>query len=127
MQPDLYICEAHEVSDPGCYEFSLQVNSGELEGFIVHWRGRWFAYRNHCPHTGVNLNWQPHQFFDYENRLLQCSLHGALFAPDTGLCIHGPCLGDSLQRLPVVQTGTALCLQHEGFLPHAAQDRPKSL
>lgn len=110
MQTEVYICETHEINDPGCHEFSVQTNLGELEGFIVHWRGQWFAYRNSCPHTGVNLNWLPHEFFDFGRRLLQCALHGALFEPDTGRCIHGPCLGERLQRLPLVMTGTSIRL-----------------
>jgi nitrite reductase/ring-hydroxylating ferredoxin subunit len=33
--------------------------------------------------------------------LLQCHAHGALFEKHTGLCIAGPCVEDSLRRLPV--------------------------
>jgi nitrite reductase/ring-hydroxylating ferredoxin subunit len=130
MQTGLYICEVHEVGDPGCHEFRVRTRHGDIEGFVVHWRGSWFAYRNQCPHTGVSLNWQPHQFFDYQQRLLQCALHGALFEPDTGLCIHGPCLGDSLHPLPVIRTGTSLRLTGEsieGILQQTVRHRPKSV
>jgi nitrite reductase/ring-hydroxylating ferredoxin subunit len=30
---------------------------------------------------------------------LICSTHGALYAPDTGLCVGGPCRGKRLEAL----------------------------
>ena len=32
--------------------------------------------------------------------LIQCSNHMALFEPDTGECVSGPCVGSTLTRLP---------------------------
>jgi len=60
------------------------------------------AFQNSCPHTGVSLNWNPHQFFDPESRYLQCGIHGAIFEPDTGLCVRGPCLDQALPQLPLL-------------------------
>lgn len=95
-----YICETSQVPDPGCKEFTLlQMN---LSGFVVHWRDAWYAYENRCPHTGIPLNWQPDQFFNLENDLLQCSMHGALFNPTDGYCLHGPCSRQSLTKLGVI-------------------------
>ena len=71
------------------------------EGVLINWHGDIHAYQNSCPHTGVSLNWAPNQFLDLDERFIQCGMHGALFEPATGLCIRGPCLGQSLQRLPV--------------------------
>jgi nitrite reductase/ring-hydroxylating ferredoxin subunit len=36
-----------------------------------------------------------------DGELLQCHAHGALFEKHSGLCIAGPCVDDSLRRLPV--------------------------
>jgi len=60
------------------------------------------AYLNQCPHTGVNLNWQQNQCFDFTQSYLICSLHGALFQPEDGLCIAGPCCGQSLLPITLV-------------------------
>lgn len=57
------------------------------------------AYLNRCPHLGVPLNWDDDQFMDTEGRLLRCATHGALFEPDSGLCILGPCQGHHLWQL----------------------------
>lgn len=90
-----------EIPDPGAKSFSHQTEQQARQGFVVHYAGQIRAYKNHCPHTGVNLNWSEDQFFDLDHKYLQCSLHGALFQPLTGECIWGPCVGKSLESLPV--------------------------
>jgi nitrite reductase/ring-hydroxylating ferredoxin subunit len=60
-----------------------------------------YACRNHCPHTGINLEWQPDRFFDPGGGFLQCATHGALFRPEDGFCVRGPCAGDRLEAVPV--------------------------
>jgi nitrite reductase/ring-hydroxylating ferredoxin subunit len=57
------------------------------------------AYLNRCPHLGVPLNWDDDQFMDSDGRLLRCATHGALFEPNSGLCILGPCRGEHLWQL----------------------------
>lgn len=68
--------------------------------FVLRRGDEIFVYVNECPHIGTPLNWKPDQFFDYERRYIQCYSHGALFEMDTGLCVAGPCSGESLQALP---------------------------
>lgn len=70
-----------------------------------------YAYRNQCPHQQVELNWQPHRFFDPDGIYLQCSLHGALFRPESGECIFGPCVGQSLKPVAVEERDGAIWLQ----------------
>lgn len=64
--------------------------------------GEIYVYRNSCPHLGVELEWVPDQFLDSEGVLIQCATHGALFLMDSGQCVSGPCLGDSLQTIPYI-------------------------
>ncbi len=77
---------------------ALQTSHGM---FLVRHQGQIRAYLNACPHTGVNLEWREHDFMDYTGNYIQCSVHGAQFRPDSGLCIHGPCLNQHLQALPI--------------------------
>ena len=70
--------------------------------FVVHKDGNFFAYYNKCPHTGATLEWQEDQFLDLDKALIQCATHDALFMIDSGECVAGPCVGDSLQALPVI-------------------------
>lgn len=70
-------------------------------GLFVVRRGRQLhAYRNRCPHRGLELNWVPDRFLDREGALILCSAHGALFDIDNGFCISGPCQGQQLEALP---------------------------
>jgi len=109
------ICSKQELSHAQCIEFSLPVEKmafgrQSTEAFVINWMGNFLAYINSCPHTGVNLNWMPNQFFDLETRFLQCGLHGALFEPKSGLCVHGPCLAQSLSTLPLLEYDDKLYL-----------------
>lgn len=93
------ICSSNEIADPGSKEFTLEIGRKNLEGFIVHKDGEFFAYKNSCPHTGANLNWKKDQFLDIELSFIQCSTHNALFECNSGYCIAGPCSGSSLEEL----------------------------
>lgn len=65
--------------------------------FVVRWGRQVFGYVNKCPHDGVNLDWERHQFLDPNGIRIMCGKHGALFELGTGMCVEGPCKGRSLQ------------------------------
>ena len=71
------------------------------EGFLIRRGGEVRAYRNHCPHLGIQLNWMPDQFLDFSGQHIVCAMHGALFRTNDGLCVFGPCIGRCLEQLPV--------------------------
>lgn len=95
------ICRKEDVPENGAKGFSLETRSGEIAFFIIHKNTKYFAYVNSCPHTNINLEWVPDQFLDINNELIQCSLHGAKFNIEDGLCIFGPCLGLRLKSLDI--------------------------
>ena len=68
--------------------------------FAVRKQGKLYAYRNECPHLGINLEWLDDQFLDADGCLIQCAMHGALFLIENGQCISGPCQGQALQAVP---------------------------
>ena len=70
-------------------------------GFAIRFRNRVSAFVNRCPHVGTELDWQPGEFFEESGLYLVCSTHGAIFEPDTGKCVAGPCRGASLEPLQV--------------------------
>jgi nitrite reductase/ring-hydroxylating ferredoxin subunit len=99
------ICAFTDLPDPGSRGFEVD----GVEGFVVRRGDAVHAYVDRCPHTGVPLAWSPHTHLDADGKLVRCSLHGALFLPDTGECIHGPCLGRFLTPLAVlVERGRVL-------------------
>lgn len=82
-------------------KFTLKRGGRDLEALLVNYDGTHFAYVNRCPHTGITLDWVNNQFFSSDSRYLMCATHGAVFEPPSGECIWGPCVGLSLQRLPI--------------------------
>ena len=97
------LCALDELDDPGSRGFELEQGCGStLRLFLVRKDGMLAAYRNSCPHTGAPLEWLPDQFLDLDGSLIQCAIHGALFRPEDGYCLRGPCVGASLERLELV-------------------------
>jgi len=95
------VCHKEDIPENGSKGFSIEARSGEIEFFVVRKNNRYFAYVNSCPHTNINLEWVADQFLDMNNNLIQCSLHGAKFMIEDGLCIFGPCLGKKLKSLDI--------------------------
>ncbi len=87
-------------SDARGYD-ALSSDGKELSLIVVRRGGDVHVYVNRCPHTGINLEWQPDTFMDGDGNFLQCAMHGALFRPEDGYCVMGPCAGDSLTPVPV--------------------------
>ena len=88
--------------------FPLSWRGAKVEGFVVNFEGRYHAYVNRCAHAGTPLDWWPNEFFTEDGRYLICATHGAVFGPDTGICIEGPCPGARLEPLRVERDGESL-------------------
>ncbi|WP_455200166.1 Rieske (2Fe-2S) protein [Kaarinaea lacus] len=103
----ILLTDTASISAGNAQEFVVDTAFGPLELFVVNDNQQFYAYENRCPHTGVNLNWQPDQFFDIDNKFLQCSTHGALFRTTDGYCVRGPCAGSRLESIPLkVENGS---------------------
>lgn len=96
------LCALEDVGDPGTRGFEIDVGLAQpYRVFVVRKGGVLAAYRNRCPHTGAPLEWLPDQFLDLDGSFIQCAIHGALFRPEDGYCVRGPCTGESLRRIPL--------------------------
>ena len=73
---------------------------GEEPAFVVRWHGGIYAYLNQCAHAGGPLDFEG-QVVESSGRFLMCARHGAIYEPDTGRCVGGPCRGARLTPLPV--------------------------
>lgn len=96
------ICDLNSLTEQSCREFVVKNAEFTKDAFLIYFKQHCYSYENSCPHTGVNLNWQKEQFFSFDGLFLQCSLHGAMFEPETGTCVQGPCLGESLKSINIV-------------------------
>lgn len=90
------LCALTDIADPGAKGFEPHETSCGDAVFVVRSGGRVRAYVNRCPHTGVTLEWTPDRFLTLDGTLIQCAMHGALFRIEDGLCVRGPCAGQSL-------------------------------
>jgi len=100
-EPAKLLCRLDELPPGGCREFRLGEGDWPLRGFVVRVPGGVRAYVNRCPHLLYPLNYLPDEFLTYDRLLIHCTMHGARFEKDTGLCVSGPCLGRSLAAVPV--------------------------
>lgn len=96
------ICPSGALPESGRgVRFRLAEGDAEEKGFAIRHGGTVRAYVNRCPHAGTELDWEPGEFFDIAGLYLVCATHGALFEPDSGSCVAGPCRGASLEPLAV--------------------------
>jgi nitrite reductase/ring-hydroxylating ferredoxin subunit len=94
------LCALQELTDPCSRGFELDLGEQQAYRLFVVRKGDVLAaYRNRCPHTGAPLEWLPDQFLDADDSFIECAIHGALFRPEDGYCLRGPCVGASLERL----------------------------
>ena len=97
MQEKHFICALDTLQEKQSFGF----RAPNVEGFVVIKDKNVFGYRNVCPHIGMNLEFQEHRFLDADHAFIQCSMHGALFEIENGLCVHGPCLNQALAPLRI--------------------------
>lgn len=108
------ICEAAALVEGGVgVRFDWLPAGGEGKAFAVRHRGEVRAFVNRCPHLGVELDWQPGQFFEESGLYLACSTHGAMFEPSGGRCVVGPCRGARLQAIAVEERDGLILVQDE--------------
>ena len=88
-----------DLGDPGAREFFVGDGDWPFRGFLVQVDGRLRAYANVCPHKQHPLNLDDDAFLVPGQKLLRCASHSALFEPESGLCVFGPCAGRSLTAL----------------------------
>jgi len=98
------ICSSTELAEREIGVRFLLPELGErVTGFVVRLYGKPYAYVNRCAHIPIELDWEEGRFFDLARTYLLCASHGAHYEVDSGRCVMGPCKGESLQPLVVVE------------------------
>ncbi len=113
------ICARDHLQDSGtAARFVVEFDGRQLDAFAISFQGKVHAYVNSCPHRGTTLDWEPGQVFDHSGIYLVCATHGALFEPESGRCVGGPCQGASLARIQVEESAGQVSLA-AGRLVHS--------
>ncbi|MBV8621306.1 MAG: Rieske (2Fe-2S) protein [Curvibacter sp.] len=108
------LCHLLDVPDGGALGLDPQA-TGRTTVFVVRRGTQVRAWVDACPHHGTPLPWRKNAYLDASGVHVVCAAHGALFDPMTGLCILGPCLGDTLKAV-------ALAIDSDGSLHSAAHN-----
>ncbi len=106
------ICTSDAVAEAGKgFRFAVERFGRDADAFLVRFNGRVFGYFNECGHIPAQLDWQPGEFFDDSKLYLICSVHGALYAADSGRCLAGRCQGRGLKPLNIRETDGQIFLE----------------
>ena len=116
-QTPVVLCSLSDLADPDSRSFSVGEGDWPLRGFLVRRGEQVFAYINRCPHAGHPLNLRLDRFLTADGALILCNSHGAVFEIHTGVCVAGPCPGQSLRPIPVrIENDQVLLDADERFL-----------
>jgi nitrite reductase/ring-hydroxylating ferredoxin subunit len=96
------LIEIADIPDGGACEVEALVDGIEESLILLRSGDRAVAFLNVCPHAGRRLDWAPGRFLIDQDRLV-CAVHGASFERMTGVCVGGPCRGNALRPIAVVE------------------------
>jgi nitrite reductase/ring-hydroxylating ferredoxin subunit len=96
------LCKVDDIADGDSKGFAVGEGEWPLRGMLVRLGDEVHAYVNYCPHAGHPLNFMPDRFLTPDKRMIICLSHVARFEKATGYCVLGPCVGESLRRVPIV-------------------------
>lgn len=95
------LCQLSDIAEGKAREFSYQDGDERCDIFIQRVGDEVYAYENSCPHSYIPLNMKEGQFTEKSGKYFMCQNHGALFDLKSGLCLAGPCNGQSLTAIEI--------------------------
>ncbi|MEX3932918.1 Rieske (2Fe-2S) protein [Paraburkholderia phymatum] len=101
------ICASEELVDGGIgVRHNATYAGGDAVVFFIRYDGVAYGYLNRCAHVPMEMDWSEGQFFESSGLYLMCATHGAIYAPETGKCVGGPCRGGRLRPVQVDERDT---------------------
>lgn len=105
---------ADALPSEGATEVAASLDGEDVSLILTRAGGGVRAWLNVCPHAGRRLDWAPGQFLLDKAGHLVCAAHGASFRRDDGLCVAGPCKGQSLAAVAVEERQGQVWLTRSG-------------
>lgn len=97
------LCKAADLAEGTSRGFDPD-SRGHDSVFVVRRNGL-HAWRNECPHwSNTRMEWRKDAFLNSDATRIVCSAHGAQFEIDSGLCVIGPCMGETLAPVALTET-----------------------
>ena len=105
MTDRIALCASSDLLNSGlAVSFDVVYLGQTCRAFAVRYQGQVFGYLNRCSHVAMEMDYQPDRFFDLTGHRLICATHGAMYQPDTGSCVGGPCRG-GLVKITLDESG----------------------
>ena len=111
LKKTVFVCKEKEISEGQSKKVSFKLKGRTVDAFVVRYRGKLCAYWNRCSHMPLPLDWGDNDFFSPDKKYLICKNHGAVYAPDSGECVAGPCTGHSLESIGCAVDGRKVYLK----------------
>lgn len=97
----IHLTHLDALPEPGARGFDPH-GAGHDTLFLVRHAGGIRGWRDACPHYGdTPMAWRKDAYLDARGTHIVCHAHGALFEMDTGVCVKGPCLGQTLTPVAI--------------------------
>lgn len=119
----ILVCDSADLVEKGKgVRFPVATAGGDRTGFAVRYNNIAHAYLNRCAHVPIELDWAEGEFFESGGLYLMCSTHGAIYAPESGHCLGGPCRGGRLRPIVVIERDHQVFWQPDQYVrPAKAQ------
>ena len=111
------ICASIDLIEGGKgVRFPVTAFGEDTTGFVVRYNHTAYGYLNRCAHVPIELDWAEGEFFESSGLYLMCSTHGAIYAPESGHCMGGPCRGGRLRPIMVVERDDQVFWQPDEYI-----------
>lgn len=101
--PRLPVCRSDELHDGDWIKRRILFEGRSEECLVFRFGGRAYAYLNRCVHMPRALDCEQDMIFDRSGRHLRCSMHGIIYAPESGTSLSVMCEGERLRPVDLVE------------------------
>ncbi|MCB1890325.1 MAG: Rieske 2Fe-2S domain-containing protein [Rhodocyclaceae bacterium] len=116
--PRLPICPSDALDEGGWLKRTIVFEGRTEECLVLRHAGQVQAYLNRCVHMPRALDCEQDMIFDPSGRYLRCSMHGIIYAPDSGTSLSVMCEGERLKRVAIIEADDMILFaDHRVALP----------